>query len=118
MTPAVSSLIALAIAIILSCTSKINVGTLAIAFAWIIGVYQAGWKPDAVAAGFPVTLFITLAGVTMLFAIAETNGTLERLTHRVARIGGGGAASCRSSSSCSPARSPRWGREPCRPLRS
>ena len=30
-------------------------------------------------AGFPVSLFLTLTGVTLLFAIAETNGTLEAL---------------------------------------
>jgi di/tricarboxylate transporter len=89
MTPAVTSLIALGVAIVLSCTSRINVGVLAIALAWIVGVYQAGWKPDAVAAGFPVTLFMMLAGVTLLFALAETNGTLERLTHRVVRLAGG-----------------------------
>jgi len=90
MTPAVASLIALVIAIVLSCISRINVGVLAIGLAWVIGVYQAGYKPDAVMAGFPVTLFMMLAGVTLLFAIAETNGTLERLTHRVVRISGGG----------------------------
>lgn len=90
MTPAITSLIALGIAIVLSCTSRINVGVLGIAFAWVIGVYQAGYKPDAVMGGFPVTLFMMLAGVTLLFAIAETNGTLERLTHRVVRISGGG----------------------------
>ena len=90
MTPAVTSLIALAVAIVLSCTSRINVGVLAIGMAWAIGVYQAGYKPDAVMGGFPVTLFLMLAGVTLLFAIAETNGTLERLTHRVVTLSGGG----------------------------
>jgi di/tricarboxylate transporter len=89
MTPAVTSLIALGIAIVVSCTSRVNVGVLAIAFAWVIGVYHAGWKPDAVAAGFPVSLFLMLTGVTLLFAVAETNGTLERLTHRVVRVAGG-----------------------------
>ena len=44
MTPAVASLIALLIAIVLSCTSRINVGILSIAFAWLIGVYSADWK--------------------------------------------------------------------------
>ncbi|MEO6221700.1 MAG: hypothetical protein ABIP90_00515, partial [Vicinamibacterales bacterium] len=63
-TPAVLSLIALVIAIVLSCTSRINVGVLSIAFAWLIGVYQAGMKAEAVAAGFPAPLFVTLAGVT------------------------------------------------------
>jgi Na+/H+ antiporter NhaD/arsenite permease-like protein len=88
-TPAITSLLALGAAILLSCFSRINVGVLAIALAWIIGVYQAGWKPDAVIAGFPVSLFLMLAGVTLLFAIAETNGTLERLTQRVVRLAGG-----------------------------
>jgi di/tricarboxylate transporter len=89
MTPAVTSLIALGAAIILSCTSRINVGVLSIGLAWLIGVYQAGYKPDAVIAGFPVTLFVMLAGVTLLFSMAEVNGTLERLTHRVVRLAGG-----------------------------
>lgn len=89
MTPAVTSLIALGAAIVLSCTSRINVGVLSIGLAWLIGVYQAGYKADAVIAGFPVTLFVMLAGVTLLFAMAEVNGTLERLAHRVVRLAGG-----------------------------
>ena len=75
MSPAVLSLLALIAALALSMSSRINVGWLALAFAWMIGVYQAGMRPDAVMAGFPVTLFLTLSGVTLLFAIAETNGT-------------------------------------------
>jgi di/tricarboxylate transporter len=90
-TPAVASLIALVIAIVLSCTSRINVGILSIAFAWLIGVYMAAMKADAVAAGFPASLFITLAGVAMLFALAEVNGTLERLAERAARLARGNA---------------------------
>ncbi|MBM4195413.1 MAG: C4-dicarboxylate ABC transporter, partial [Gemmatimonadetes bacterium] len=89
MSPAVTSLIALGIAIVLSCTSQINVGVLAVGFAWVIGVFHAGMKADAVAAGFPVSLFVTLAGVTLLFGMAETNGTLARVTGRVFRLSGG-----------------------------
>jgi Na+/H+ antiporter NhaD/arsenite permease-like protein len=89
MTPAITSLIALGTAILVSCFSRINVGVMAIALAWVIGVYQAGWKPDAVIAGFPVSLFLMLAGVTLLFAMAETNGTLQRLTQRVVGLAGG-----------------------------
>jgi hypothetical protein len=58
-SPAVASLVALLIAIALSCTSQINVGLLAIGFAWLIGVYLAGMRVDAVAAGFPASLFLT-----------------------------------------------------------
>ena len=41
---------------------------------------------DAVLAGFPVALFVTLVGVTLLFSIAECNGTLARLTARAVRL--------------------------------
>ena len=65
-------------------TSRINVGWLALAFAWLIGIYT-GMRPEAVMSGFPVSLFLTLAGVTLLFSLAETNGTLEALAHRAMR---------------------------------
>jgi len=90
-TPAVLSLVALLVAIVLSCTSRINVGVLSIAFAWLIGVYRAGMKADAVAGGFPASLFVTLAGVTMLFGLAHVNGTLEWLAQRSVRLARGNA---------------------------
>ncbi|HEV2668967.1 MAG TPA: SLC13 family permease, partial [Blastocatellia bacterium] len=86
MNPAVASLIALLVAIILSMISRINVGLVAIALAWLVGVYIAGLKADAVMAGFPSSLFITLAGVTLLFACAETNGLLKALAYRAAHL--------------------------------
>ena len=91
MSAAVLSLIALVVALALSMTSQINVGWLAIVFAWLIGVYHAGLRPDAVMAGFPVSLFLTLTGVTLLFAIAETNGTLQTLAHRAIQLARGNA---------------------------
>jgi di/tricarboxylate transporter len=91
MSPAVASLVALLIAIAVSLTSRINVGVIAVAFAWIIGTTLAGQKPEQVAAGFPSGLFLTLAGVTLLFALAETNGTLERLANRAVRLARGNA---------------------------
>ena len=91
MSPAALSLLALLVALALSMTSQINVGWLALAFAWIIGVYRADMRPDAVMAGFPASLFLTLAGVTLLFAIAEANGTLRVLAHRAIRGARGNA---------------------------
>jgi len=90
-SPAVASLIALLIAIALSLTSRINVGVVAMVFAWVIGTAVAGLKPDQVAAGFPSALFLTLTGVTLLFALAETNGTLERLANRAVLLARGNA---------------------------
>lgn len=73
---------ALVVAVTLSCTTTINVGILSMVMALLVGVYLGGMSVDAVLEGFPVPLFVTLVGVTLLFAIAETNGTLERITGR------------------------------------
>ena len=80
------SVAALVLAILLSCTTTINVGVLSLALALVVGVYFGGMSPDAVLAGFPVALFITLVGVTLLFSIAGCNGTLARLTARAVRM--------------------------------
>jgi Na+/H+ antiporter NhaD/arsenite permease-like protein len=82
---------ALATAIALSCFSPINVGVLSIAFAWIIGVYLGGMTVKQVAAGFPVDLFLTLAGVTLLFSQAQVNGTLEKISQHAVRLCRGNA---------------------------
>src|SRR5512138_1471197 len=80
------TLAALALAVILSCTSRLNVGLLAIALAWIIGVYIADLPVREITAGFPVDLFLTLAGVTLLFSQAHVNGTLEKVAHNAMRL--------------------------------
>lgn len=88
MTPALISLLALLLTLVLSMVSRINVGLIAIAAAWVIGVYFTGMSADAVLAGFPGGLFATLAGVTLLFSIAEVNGTLAgaaKYTFRLAK---------------------------------
>jgi len=51
------SIVAFAVAIIVSCVSQINVGFLSIAFAFIIGVLFGDMKATDVAAGFPTVLF-------------------------------------------------------------
>ncbi|MCC7418099.1 MAG: C4-dicarboxylate ABC transporter [Acidobacteria bacterium] len=77
---------ALAVAVLISCVSELNVGVLSIAFAWIIGVYFAGLTVGNVASGFPVSLFLTLTGVTLIFTQASQNGTLDKLAHRAMAI--------------------------------
>jgi di/tricarboxylate transporter len=79
------SLGALALAMIVSCTSQLNVGVLALALAWIVGVYLGGMTLNEVLAGFPVQLFLTLAGVTLLFTQAQLNGTLDRIARAAVR---------------------------------
>jgi di/tricarboxylate transporter len=77
---------ALALAIVLSCTSRLNVGLLALALAWAIGVYVGGLPLREVTGGFPVDLFLTLAGVTLLFAQAHVNGTLDIVARNAMRL--------------------------------
>jgi Na+/H+ antiporter NhaD/arsenite permease-like protein len=85
------ALAALVGAILLSLTSRVNVGVVAIALAWLAGVFGAGLKADEVLAGFPGSLFVTLLGVTLLFAVAESNGTLAALAARLVALARGNA---------------------------
>jgi di/tricarboxylate transporter len=86
---AVISLSALILALALSSISAINVGFLAIVLAWVVGVYAGSMTVDQVIAGFPVSLFLTLVGLTLLFSMAQVNGTLDRITHKaVSRAAG------------------------------
>ena len=80
------SVAALVVAIVLSCFTSINVGAVAIALAWVVGVYIGGIPVATVMNGFPTALFLTLAGVTLLFTIAQCNGTLDRVAHHAVRI--------------------------------
>jgi len=86
MSLAVISVAALVLAIVLSCFTSINVGVFAVALAWIVGVYIGGIPVATVMNGFPTALFLTLAGVTLLFTIAQVNGTLDRVAHHAVRL--------------------------------
>ena len=75
MTLAAICVTALVAVVAVSCASSTNVGLLAIVLAWLIGVFVApayGFELSAkeVAGFFPADLFLTLLGVTMLFAAA------------------------------------------------
>jgi di/tricarboxylate transporter len=86
MNLAALSLAALVVALAVSCVSQINIGVLAIVLAWVVGVYFGGMRIEQVLAGFPVSLFLTLAGVTLLFAQAQGNGTLDCIAQRAVRL--------------------------------
>ena len=92
MSPAQLSLLALLLVILASLTSRINVGVLAIALAWPIALFAADWKVDALMATFPSSLFLTLLGVTLLFGVAQSNGTMAAVTHAAVRLCRGSAA--------------------------
>lgn len=97
MTLACIALAALATAVLLSCTTKMNVGLLAIALAGLLGTcvaprYGLPLSPRDIVAGFPADLFLTLTGVTLLFTLAQVNGTLGQVSKAAVRVCRGNAA--------------------------
>lgn len=85
------SVAALLLAVVLSCTTTVNIGVLALALALIVGVGFGDMSADDVLAGFPTELLFTLVSVTLLFSIANCNGTLARLTGYAVRLCKGNA---------------------------
>lgn len=85
------SLAALVIAVTLSIITSVNVGVVSLAFAWIVGVYLGGMPLNTVVGGFPIQLFLTLVGVTLLFGMANVNGTLGRIATRAVQLCRGNA---------------------------
>ena len=74
------SLLALAIVVIVSCINEnLNVGFLSIALAIIVGGIWVNLNAVRVLSAFPLNLFMILVGVTFLFGLASTNGTMEKV---------------------------------------
>ena len=85
------SLAALVIAITLSMVTSVNVGVVSLALAWIVGVYLGGMPVAKVIGTFPIDLLLNLIGVTLLFGMANNNGTLGRIAARAVRACRGNA---------------------------
>jgi di/tricarboxylate transporter len=80
MTLASLTLAALFVVVAVGAFLPVNLGLLSIALALVVGVLIGDMKVSAVAGGFPSGLFLTLVGVTLFFAQAKSNGTLERIS--------------------------------------
>lgn len=90
---AIMSIVALAIVVIISCVNEdLNVGFLSIGFAIIVGGIWSGISGAKVMASFPIGLFMILVGVTFMFGMAQTNGTMEKLTAYSVRLCKGNTA--------------------------
>ena len=85
------SLAALIVAITLSMVTSVNVGVVSLAMAWLVGVYLGGMPVAKVIGGFPIDLLLNLIGVTLLFGMANENGTLGRVAARAVRACKGSA---------------------------
>jgi di/tricarboxylate transporter len=76
------SLAALVVAVVGGIVMRLNVGLLAFALAYVVGVGLGGMTPAQVTAGFPASLFLVLVAVMLLFAMAQVNGTLGKLARK------------------------------------
>ena len=89
-TAALVSLAALVVVVIISCVNEeLNPGFLSIGFAIVVGGIWANLSGTAVMRLFPTNLFMILAGMTFLFAMAQNNGTMSKFTAYAVRLCGG-----------------------------
>jgi di/tricarboxylate transporter len=76
----------LVLAFVVGTLRPINLGTLAFVLTFLVGAFVAHETPREMYSGFPVDLFLLLAGVTYLFGIADANGTVARVVEGAARL--------------------------------
>lgn len=85
MNPHWISISALAVMFVVATIWPVNMGVLAYVGAFLVGTLAAGMAVKDIIAGFPGDLFLTLVGITYLFAIAQNNGTIEWLVQLAVR---------------------------------
>ena len=91
MSPQVACIVGLIVLFIVGTALPVNMGALAFVVAFIVGVNYVHMPAAAILAGFPGDLFVTLVGITYLFAIAQNNGTVDWLVRLAVRLVGGRA---------------------------
>ena len=85
MSPQLISIYALVAMFVVATILPINMGVLAFVGAYLVGTLVAGQATKDIIAGFPGGLFLTLVGITYLFAIAQNNGTIDWLVQLAVR---------------------------------
>lgn len=81
------SLVILLITIVIGFVKKINMGVLALGFSFILG-YLGKISASSIIKGFNSSLFLMLVGVSILFGIAQHNGTLNLIVKKLIRLSG------------------------------
>ena len=74
MSPQLVAILGLVVMFVVATALPINMGAVAFALAFLVGSVFVGMSANQIIAGFPGDLFITLVGITYLFAIAQKNG--------------------------------------------
>ena len=79
----IAIILSLVVAIVIGTKLKINIGLIAIVFAYIFGVFFMGESVGVVIDLWPVRLFFQLFTITLFYAFAIQNGTLEGIARRM-----------------------------------
>jgi di/tricarboxylate transporter len=88
MSAPVLSIVILAVMFLLATVLPLNMGALAFVGAFLLGSVVLGMSTSDILANFPGGLFLTIVGVTYLFAIAQNNGTIDLLVRGAVRLVG------------------------------
>ena len=88
MSAPVLSILILAAMFLLATVLPLNMGALAFVGAFLLGSVVLGMSTSDILANFPGGLFLTIVGVTYLFAIAQNNGTIDLLVRGAVRLVG------------------------------
>ena len=78
--------VGLVVVFVIGTLRPINLGALALVMTFLVGTIWVGETPREMLTGFPVDLFVLLAGVTYLFAVAASNGTIDRIVEGACRL--------------------------------
>jgi di/tricarboxylate transporter len=89
MTMQIISIVGLVLIVLLATLRSVNMGAIAFLGAFLLGTLVFDVSEDDLFAGFPGDLFVVLVGVTLLFAIAKGNGTVDWLVHVGVKAVGG-----------------------------
>ncbi|MFL6119248.1 SLC13 family permease [Actinophytocola sp.] len=89
MTMQIISVVGLVLIVLLATLRSVNMGAIAFLGVFLLGSLVFDVSDDDIFGGFPGDLFIVLVGVTLLFAIAKGNGTVDWLVHLGVRAVGG-----------------------------
>jgi di/tricarboxylate transporter len=91
-SPQSACIVGLIVLFVLGTVLPVNMGALAFVMAFVVGGLYVDMPAAAILAGFPGDLFVTLVGITYLFAIAQNNGTIDWLVRQAVRSVRGHAA--------------------------
>ncbi|MDQ8705136.1 SLC13 family permease [Streptomyces sp. LHD-70] len=86
MSPELVSVGALLVMFVVGTILPINIGILAFVASFAVGTTALNMTEDQIFEGFPVELFLTIVGVTYLFAVARRNGTVDLLVTAGVRL--------------------------------